>query len=796
MEYFRSNNAACLFWMLLLLCFVSTAGVAGDIGLLDIDTIMAIPEDGFLSAVGDPNSIALMIPALKESQAISSLVKAYSQGKEEKHARRLALVLYLFSLEYKSIRGYAAAGMEMLFVQGYLTVKDTAAVKKLSREMNVDVAKAIEVDLIRSMVDYVLHRPEDNHTLKAIAGDIAEIGLIGRAINEPEYVRATYRYLCGFHGYGHDGFGGGFTFDMHSDQGPKRHLEAVKHVKSVLAAIEGYSDPVGYKDKDGVRLDDVSLADFPYLERMLAVLGEYTLPDGQLNLIGESDAAKVSTPLVESRNVLLAGFGHAVLGGGKGAKQSQVQLHFSEHYANETHKDCLSMVWYGHGRQMSGEMGEQLNKLRAWSSSTLAHNTVVVDRQSQNGYGGFGNVEMFVSDVKGLSAIRVDGTKAYGDLGVKKYRRTIIHNTVDENHPYFVDVFEVEGGAVHDYSIHGSAIGDMTGKCSLKMVRMDGERPMLEDGEVWAEPGDVNSGFKFLSSEYGLITDIDKSQAYKNFNVTFGYKKDKSVGTRIHMLADPSMEVFLGTSPGLHLAASHNDDKVYDWKMPHLIARRSGEKGLKSTFVAVYDICKDGPKIKSVKRLTSSDAYIALEITLDGRVDKLFYCSQGARSMIGGTVQMKGQLGLVCEKDDCLDGYLIEGTLLRKSPMMIRAKKSSYAGRILTESRKGEGGPGNCFTVNIILPTGTDLRDKWMIVTHSPLAGIGELIEKIEGHRGTHAYQIDRVEREGAKMVVYLKEDHGLDIDGDTTTELFSPWRVFAGANRFVIHTHAEGVSR
>ena len=98
-------------------------------------------------------------------------------------------------------------------------------------------------------------------------------------------------------------------------------------------------------------------------------------------------------------------------------------------------------------------------------------------------------------------------------------------------------------------------------------------------------------------------------------------------------------------------------------------------------------------------------------------------------------------------------------------------------------SGKGQDEGENYFTVDTILPAGLALRDKWMIVTH-PKSAV------------THACQIDRIAREGARMVVYLKEDHGLNIEGKTTTELFSPWRVFTGSNRFVIHTSAEGFDR
>lgn len=802
--------------VLLLMCFGSVA--SGEAGVSDAAAVMAIPEMHFLSTGEDPNYVAPAKPILIDNDAVGSLIKAYKQTGDERYSRRLAVVLYRFSRDFKSLVSDANSdrtkrnavtfepvdGVEMVLLQAYLTVRDTAAVKKLSKEIGVDVAKAIEGDLIRAMVDSVIkeHQKEmaSGNLAEVFPDYLADVGLVGRAIHEPEYVRVVCRYLSGVGYYSHGGDGGGLFFDMHSTAGQQGHLEVSRRVKAVFGAVEGYSDPVGYKDKTGRRYDDVSLEDFPQVEKMLGVLAKYALPDGQMNLLGDSAALKVCEPLEESTNVLLAGYGHAVLGAGRGGDQSQVQMHFSAQGGSEGHGDCLSLVWYAHGRQMSGEIGGQRNKLRSWSASTLSHNTVVIDMQEQSGGDTFGNVLMYVSDIKGLSVIQVDGAKAYRNLDAKKYRRTIIHNTIDEKRPYFVDVFEVEGGTTHDYSVHGSVFGDMVGQCSLSMQRMEGARPLLEKGDKWVDPGVKASGFSFPSSKYGLMRKVDRAMANKDFNVTFAYGDDKSAGTRIHMLTDPSMEIFLGETPALRLAGNYADGKVYDWKMPQLIARRSGENGLRSTFVAVYDMFEGGAKIKSVKRLISSDAYVSLKIDLGDRVDKLLYCPGGKRSMIGGGVQMKGQLGLVTEEDGRYQGHLVGGTILRKSPMMVRKKKALYSGRILTAMREDAGDEGNAFTVDTILPTGDELSGKWMIVTHTMLGQVtasNDASKEQSGrHNVTHAFEIDRVERKGVKMVVYLKEDHGLDIEGGKAKEVFSKWLGFTGPNKFVIYTNIESSSR
>jgi len=804
----------CVIVLLLLSVAIVAAGTP--------DEVMAILEGHLLAAGDDPNYVAPVMPVLIDNDAIGSLVKVYKQTGDDKYARRLAVVLYRFSQDYKAVGSGAKAdrkqraavtfepveGIEMVLLQAYLTVMDTAAVKKLSKQISVDVTKAIENDLIRAMVDLVVKE----HQSKMASGNyadkpaeifpdyLADIGLAGRAINEPDYIRVVYRYLSELGHYARSAGGEGLTFDMHSTEGQQGHLELCERVNVIFGAIEGYSDPVGFTDDQGRRYDDVSLEDFPHVQKILGVLASYALPNGQMNLIGDSTATKICEPLKESTNVLLAGYGHAVLGAGSGGDQSQVQLHFSGQGGDHAHRDCLSLVWYAHGRQMSGEVGGRRDKLRSWASSTLSHNTVVVDRQEQGGDDTFGNVLLCASDIDGLSVIQVDGAKAYRHLGVKTYRRTIIHNTIDRTRPYFVDVFEVEGGRIHDYSVHGSVFGDMAGECSLDMQRMDGQRPLLDEAQSEVDPCGIGGSLIIPSSEYGAIGNVDTALAGKDFNVTFGCAGDKDTGTRIHMLADPSMEIFLGETPALRSGGDYVDGRGDNMKVPHLIARRRGEEGLRSTFVAVYDMFAGGAKIRSVKRLGATDAFVSLEIDLGGRVDKLFYCPGGKRSMIGGSVQMKGRLGLVTETDGVLQGYLVGGTIIRKSPMMGRTKKALYAGGILTGMSEDAGDGSNAFTVDTILPTGAELSGKWMIVTHTipgEMSASDDVLKPRVAIRDvTRAYQIDRVQREGAKMVVYLRGDHGLEIEGGRAREIFSRWRDYSRASRFVIYTSLISLPR
>ncbi len=684
--------------------------------------------------------------------------------------------------------------IDLRLVNAYAAIKDRPALRKLSGEMGVDVARRIENDLLREMVDFTMLVPWPYHMDNNLVGYFAWIARVGEAVGEPEYAHTAYRYLSTvIQGYGRKR-GAGYTFDLHHPEGNQGHYGVMRGIYGIYKAIEGYSDPPGYRGRhDAVHLEDVSLKrDLPLFERMIYAPAACTLPNGNMNPLNDTIGPKgelgrqgvemIFPPLKESRCRMLPGLGHVVLGDGRGRRQVQVQLQFSEQGANHAHRDALSLVWYAHGREMTGDIGYQRNKLREWAASALSHNTVVIDRADQNGGDTFGNVRLYVPGLPGLAVVQVDAAKAYRKLGATLYRRTIVLNTAHLDAPYFVDVFEVEGGATHDYAMHGSVYGDMTGGCSLPMKPMPGEHPLLEKGETWTEPGGLNREFAFPSSLYGLFRNVRRARASRDFTVTFTPGDDPSVGTRIHVPRDETMEVFLGETPALRKAGHYRDKHVYNWWMPHLVARRRGPRGLRSVFVAVYDLFQGGPKIASVRRLAAGEGVVALAIETNGRTDTLLYSPDAVRAMRAGGVRMRGRLGLVSRKGDRADAWLIGSTELVVGDRRLTAPAAFHEGVVTAATRRYDGAASDAFVTPAELPAGTAPRGSWLVLTHA-------------GGRVTHAYEIDRVERQAGRTWIHLTHDHGLRMAQGATKEVFSPWRTFRGEERFAIAAAAAAAA-
>ncbi|MHC4199620.1 MAG: PA14 domain-containing protein, partial [Planctomycetota bacterium] len=741
-------------------------------------------------------------------RAINDLANAYRSTNREKYARRALFLLDAFGHKYRhylshegrGINGYyintkkrernAADngwvtdereapfswsagrllkwwGGEMLrdVIPAYAALRKSRAMEALSKEKGYDVAKHIDDHVLREMADYVLLIPWKSHMANNLSNMFVQLAEIGATVGEPEYVHKVYKY-CNtvMESYEKEHGRAGYSYDLHNSEGAQGHYGVMSRIHSVFKSIEGYSDPEGYVGReDGLHFDDLSLDEvMPLFDASIYAPEAYCLPNGALSpthdTVGYHPTGRRGTqltiaPLTESRNRLLPGFGHAVLGAGKGERQSQVHLRFSTQDANHTHHDNLGLVWFAHGRELSGDIGYQRNKLRFWSASTMSHNTVVVDRSEQKGSKPVGNL-LFFEALPGLSMVQVDSTSFYKHAGVTRYRRTVIHNTAETDRPYFVDVFEVAGGKVHDYAIHGSVLGDQVGASSLRLESTP--KVLSKDGNT-----------------YKLFRNVISAPAEGDYSVTFTDKGDRRVGTRIHLFGDPAATVLLGESPALRPVGHYSDKDVLKYGMPHLIVRR--DDGSPSVFAAVYDMFGDGPQIAKVERLTGGEGELALRIVFTGgRTDTVLLSLTGPRRMSRAGVAMNGTLGCVVSMKGKTELHLIEGTELEAAGNRLEQDAAAFAGHVTGGERVHSGGAANCFVTDASLPEERALDGKWLILEH----GDGET---------TNGHQIDRVERNGGACVIHLKRDHGMTFANGVATERLSPWREFAKPERFVI---------
>ncbi len=259
-----------------------------------------------------------------------------------------------------------------------------------------------------------------------------------------------------------------------------------------------------------------------------------------------------------------------------------------------------------------------------WSKNTIAHNTVTVDAARQPGNVP-GTVRLFANGVF-ARVIDVEANGTYPQCGT--YRRLLIMIDIDDTRSYFVDLFLVEGGGQHDYSLHGPpgtftcdggqwsepAPGTLAGE-DVPVGKIYDNAKMAADGYTGSYAHYGGSGFQHLSN-------VQRHQGGA-WVAEWEHEKDPAAKLRIRVLDQPGQEILLAdaqVSPVKHKQL-----------LKYLIARRAGSD-LKSTFMSVLEPFSENSFIDRVSVLQDFEqGGRALEVQFrDGRKDLVIVNPSGA----------------------------------------------------------------------------------------------------------------------------------------------------------------------
>ncbi|MFP3903280.1 MAG: hypothetical protein ACLFWB_03445, partial [Armatimonadota bacterium] len=167
---------------------------------------------------------------------------------------------------------------------------------------------------------------------------------------------------------------------------------------------------------------------------------------------------------------------------------------------------------------------------------------------------------------------------------------------------------------------------------------------------------------------------------------------------------------------------------------------------------------------------------VALQVTHGETVDTIISTLDEApfEARKAADVTIRGRLGIVRRVEGRVTGmWLFEGTELQSGDHRLDSRTATYEGEIIGEIRVADDDEHNAFITSADLPEGDALHGVWMIVTHP--------------NGFTHGYEIQRVEKRDGQSLVILTMDHGLQIDGETTREVYYPQRTMEGTNTFTI---------
>lgn len=426
--------------------------------------------------------------------------------------------------------------------EGYFLTKSSGIYSK-------EDIRTLHGGLFRNQMDFVFALPQ-YETLYGgnLIVYISETACMATLIGEPKYVHLCYNYLktcvekyC-------------FTKDGVIAESPAYYFTYVSGLGKLFLPYMGYSDPPGYVDGfSGLHLEDVSIyrnfqreQDIIKLGRKNGMMVQY--PDGSLPTIHDSHPqlenpekyllmkqSDTNTLFNSCFDIIFDGTGNAVLGSGSHNEKMQTILHFSDDSVGHSHQDGLNLILNVFGRQMIDDIGYNRSALKYYSAYSFSHNTVLVDRKNQDmaatGQQTNGSVDYYATNGDGVSVVSVDGRSFYTDeLG--KYKRTVMQNASDPSAPYVLDIFEVEGGSMHDYILNGTRLTQQTLSTTNPVEAVPGEHPYLLESEPWDPPKAMLDPYP--GEGYGALTNAYSGKATDSFTTDFRYIDPYAEGGMYH----------------------------------------------------------------------------------------------------------------------------------------------------------------------------------------------------------------------------------------------------------------------
>lgn len=318
------------------------------------------------------------------------------------------------------------------------------------------------------------------------------------------------------------------------------------------------------------------------------------------------------------------------------------------------HDDVLGLLLFAHGRALSGDVGYGIfgNHVHlGWAGRGIAHNTVVINQDETNPdklfhIGPGGTIERFYeAPGVALAEASINGLHPKSDA-VRDARRMIVQIDLWPTHSYFVDLFDVDGGRVHDYSMHANPRGD-NGTFTIDgavpkpqdgvwtLAALDPkwrDAPFNKKGHAWGErltvngmiapiPGvadevpDKRGWYPPPGNGYAFLHDVKTATSGEPWSATWRWQeKGDKFGLRMTMLPERPQQVITAKGPTLTGTEQMN-----------FIVARHGEPqsndNIRSRYAVVLEPFGADAPAMSAEPVRQGDRIAAIKVTAEHRED-------------------------------------------------------------------------------------------------------------------------------------------------------------------------------
>ena len=299
------------------------------------------------------------------------------------------------------------------------------------------------------------------------------------------------------------------------------------------------------------------------------------------------------------------------------------------------------------------QTGYQPNRLQ-WVSSTLSHNTVMVNERQQEANAELRGNCLHFDHTQQVKLADVDASYVYPDIDI--YRRTLIMIRINETDSYTVDFFRILGGTSHLYSLHAASdmITEVKGLHLVPQVNSDGNYIGSYAGADVPYGPDPNSPAEWFyntqhprGSTWAEHIERDNSPADQ---VSFCFpirdylghlENSADIGLSVTMLNHRKNEnANFSISFADAYPPSREQNKSVS-KLKYVFAQYKGES-LDTVFTTVFEPYRTQKHISAIETLsmvpisfspTPASAFRALKITLDsGRCDYIMYSTDNTQT--------------------------------------------------------------------------------------------------------------------------------------------------------------------